>query len=487
MKRIKYLIFTLLLLFPVLKVNAVNGTINIYASSKSVKIGNTTTVTVYCKSSTNVGTCEYVLSYDSTKLKLVEGDISVLDVAPSATTKQLKRTYKFKVINTGSSKVTVKSYAIRTFDGEDEMKTTVSPVTITGVKETSTSTANYSTNNNLKSLEVSGYKISPTFNKDTLEYKLEVEESVEEININATAEDSKATISGKGKVKLSEGDNKINIDVTSEKGTKKTYTIIVTVKDSSPLSVEANGKTYTIIKRESILTKPNNYESTKVTINDIEVPAFYSSTTLFTLIGLKDSDGNIGLYIYDKDNNTYKPYNEVSFNNIKLLILEPSKSFDKYIKTSVTIGDKEVTCYKVSKDSKYSIIYALNLDTNLTDYYTYEEDENTVQKYTDEVVNLYEKDIKLYKKLILIIGGGALLLGVLALLACTVKTKKKSVKDVVKKSNKLDSNKNNKKDKDNIKDKDDIKDKDKDIKKEDIDKKKKKKKKKNDLSLLDDL
>ena len=438
MKKLKYLALTLLLLFPVLKVNAANGTIDIYASSKNVKIGNTTTVTVYCKSSTAIGTCEYTISYDSSKLKLIEGDIGVLDVAPSSSTKQLKRTYKFKVLNTGSSKVTVKSYAMRTFAGEDEMKTTVSPVTITGIKEeTTTKPITYSTNNNLKTLEVAGYKISPNFNKDTLEYKLEVEEKVEEITVNATLEDSKAKINGTGKIKVSEGENKINIVVTSEKGTKKTYTIIVTVKDNNPINVKINDKNYTVVKRESILTKPSNYQSTKITIDNEEIPAFYNSSTNLTLIGLKDSDGNINLYIYDKDTNTYKPYSEITFNNIKLLILEPNKNIDKYIKTTIKIGDIEVTGYKINKDSKYTLIYGTNLETSLTNWYTYEEDENTIQKYTDEIKEVYENEINQYKKFILIIGSAGLFLGILAIVACSVKTKNKNKKDKQKKPKKI--------------------------------------------------
>lgn len=422
-KIIKYLIFTFLLILPTLKVNAATGLIDIYASSKNVKVGNTTTVTVYCKTTGSyIGTCEYTLSYDTSKLKLTSGDLSVMDVASSASSYQLKRTYTFKVIATGSSKVTVKSYAIRTFSEENELKTTVSPVTITGTNETSTPVT-YSTNNNLKSLEVTNYKLD--FNKDTLEYKLELEESVEEIEIKATTEDSKAKVAGTGKVKVSLGANKIDIVVTSEKGTKKTYTIIATVKDSNPININIDDKEYTVVKRESTLTKPENFESTKVTINNEEIPAFYNELNNITLIGLKDNAGNINLYIYDEENNTYKIYNEVTFNNIKLLILEPNKEIKNYIKTNITIGDTEVTGYKLDKDSKYTLIYGTNLETSLTDWYTYEEDENTIQKYTDEVKTYYENEINNYKKLILILGGLSLLLAILALISCTVKPKKK--------------------------------------------------------------
>ena len=68
---------------------------------------------------------------------------------------------------------------------------------------------NRSTNNFLKSLSVDGLSLNPTFNKNTTTYSLpQVDAS--SITINASAEDSKATISGAGKRNLEYGDNNVN-------------------------------------------------------------------------------------------------------------------------------------------------------------------------------------------------------------------------------------------------------------------------------------
>lgn len=66
------------------------------------------------------------------------------------------------------------------------------------------------------------------FQKDKTEYSVEVPEDVEEIEVYAEATNSKALISGTGKVQLENGKNKLIVQVTAEDGTTRTYTIEVT-------------------------------------------------------------------------------------------------------------------------------------------------------------------------------------------------------------------------------------------------------------------
>ena len=66
------------------------------------------------------------------------------------------------------------------------------------------------------------------FQKDKTEYSVEVPEDVEEIEVYAEASSSKAQVSGTGKVKLKNGENKLIVQVTAEDGTTRTYTIEVT-------------------------------------------------------------------------------------------------------------------------------------------------------------------------------------------------------------------------------------------------------------------
>jgi len=91
-----------------------------------------------------------------------------------------------------------------------------------------------STNNNLKSLKVDGFELVKT--GDTT-YTLSVKNSVDHITIKAEKSDSKASVTGVGNTALKVGENKFNIVVTAENGAQKTYTITVTRRDSIfPLS-----------------------------------------------------------------------------------------------------------------------------------------------------------------------------------------------------------------------------------------------------------
>lgn len=74
-----------------------------------------------------------------------------------------------------------------------------------------------SPNNKLSSLSVDGFSIGPEFNTDRYEYSLIVPSSTETVNVNATAYDGKAKITGAGTVSLNYGANEINVAVARGK------------------------------------------------------------------------------------------------------------------------------------------------------------------------------------------------------------------------------------------------------------------------------
>lgn len=86
-----------------------------------------------------------------------------------------------------------------------------------------------STNNYLKSLSITNAKIN--FNKGTTNYNIIVENKVSSINIKATAEDGKASVSGAGNKTLNEYLNTFYVTVTAENGAQRTYRINISRKD----------------------------------------------------------------------------------------------------------------------------------------------------------------------------------------------------------------------------------------------------------------
>jgi len=81
--------------------------------------------------------------------------------------------------------------------------------------------------------------LSPEFYRETYEYTVEYEDTVNlydltEIQLEAKAEDDRATVNGTGTAKLEPGENTITIIVTAENGSERSYTI----KVNKPQNVE---------------------------------------------------------------------------------------------------------------------------------------------------------------------------------------------------------------------------------------------------------
>ncbi len=225
----------------------------------------------------------------------------------------------------------------------------------------------------LSSLTVAGYTID--FNKDKENYSINVEPSVNSINISAKAISGRASISGTGKKDLSADGGKYEVVCTAENGTKKTYVINVSVIDKNPINVKIDGVDYTVVKSAKLLKRPTNTKEGKTTIKDIEVPSFTSEQAKITIIGLKDSDGNIEYAIYDNDN--YKLYNENKASELLLYI--SNKNLDGYKETKVTINKKEYSAYEIN--DRFKIVYAMNLDNGEYNYYKYDTKESTFQYF----------------------------------------------------------------------------------------------------------
>ncbi len=441
----KYLLNLLFLLslflIPNINVQAATGKIDLYVSSKNVTIGSSVTVSVYCESSVTIGTCEYTIDYDSKKLKLT----SVSDQAscnPSGycmyavgSKKSSAKKFTFKVLTTGTHKVSAKSATMYELNHSEEdvlIKTSVDPTTFTSTTASSTNSSGnnsssnssqttYSTNNNLKNLTVDNVPLSPKFNKNTTEYKATIDSNISSIKINATKEDNKAKIKGTGTFPVTYGDNKFPIVVTSEKGTTKTYNITITVEDKNPIPITINEKNYNIIKSASILTKPNNYTETKVTINDQEIPAFYNELLDYTIIGIKDVSGKINYAIYEQPN-TYRLYKEIQFDATTLEIDE-TKTLSGYNKIDLEINDNNIHAYQKDESSHYAFFYGTNLATGKSGWYSYDKEENTIQKNYEDDLSLQDTKIEQAKKIIITLVLACILLVIILIIVSIMKMK----------------------------------------------------------------
>ena len=391
-KKILSIIFitTIIIFSNVMHINAATANISVTSSTSKIVVGNTFTVTIKVSSSSNLGAWEVTPSYSTKLFKLMSGESPVVAYADGAGLKSKTYTYKFKAIAKGSGSITVKSAGVLDWETKSNMTISAGSKSITVITQADLE-ASYSKNNNLKSLSVTGYEITPTFNKNTTEYKVDVDSNTEQITINATKEDSSASISGTGTHDVSEGENKFDITVTAENGSSKTYKVIVNVIDPNPIKATINNKEYTIVKRESTLETPEGFEKTKIKINEQEIPAFYNELNNFTLVALKDADGEIGYFLYDTENRTYSTYSEIKLNTYKIYPLNIDKTFDEnYKKTTIKINEIDFEAMQ-KEGSNFYIIHAKNLSTGKNNYYEYDKELNSIITYNDNEINPLEK------------------------------------------------------------------------------------------------
>lgn len=99
-------------------------------------------------------------------------------------------------------------------------------------------------NNWLKTLSISGYTLTPTFGvNSTNNYSLIVPLNVSSLTISATTVNSSARITGGvGTVNLAEGTNYININVTAQNGSVRTYKLTVIRGSASAGSTVIGGQ-----------------------------------------------------------------------------------------------------------------------------------------------------------------------------------------------------------------------------------------------------
>lgn len=420
-KILKTLSILIVSLLFTMTVDAASANIKVTTNKSKVVVGNTFTVTTKISGS-DLGSWQWTLNYDTKKFKLVSGG-NVFFFSESGENQRTK-TWTLKAIAKGSGTISVKAAGAFAYKDESTIRVSSNSKTVKVITQAELE-ASYSKDNNLKSLSVEGLKLEPTFNKDTTDYKVTAESNTTEIKINATKSDSKADLSGTGTFKVTEGENKFTITVEAENGSIKKYNITVNVTDPNPITVKINDKDYTVVKRESNLTKPEDYEKTEVTINESKVPAFYNEINKFTLVGLKDENGETSLFLYDSETNTFSEYKEIKLDQLKLYPLSIDREIDNYKLKKITINDVEFDALMLD-NSDYAVIHAQNMNNGSSDYYTYDTKTNTVIRYTDEILKPLKDKLNKYEKMIILLCGETLL--VFFILICILIAKIRNTK-----------------------------------------------------------
>ena len=427
MKKLKKQIFIFLVLISFFSFNTrVNAaSISIKASSQTVVKGTKISITPTVTATSPIASIEGTVTCSGAGVASnAGGSLTFDDSSNSIYAKPFP--FEIKPTTTGTITCKVKPGARLTemaHDGWQDLPQ--SSITINVVEPAKVTPKEYDSNNNLKSLTVDGQNIEPAFNKDTTEYKLSLDQSIEKINIQASAESGKASVSGTGEKTLSQGENTIEIKVTAENGNEKVYKIIVTVEDKHPISVKIVKNTYTVVKKNNnLIDKLENYEEVTIKIDDQDVIAYKNNKTKVLLVILKDKENKLAYYTYNEQTKKYEEYHYIKVGNITLQIL-PSKTPEKYLKDTLKIQNQTIDYYKISKKNKIGLIYGTNIKTGNTGYYVYDTEEETLSRYYNPEVKLYQKELKQLKEYTMIAIGVIAFLSIIVIICSLQKGKKK--------------------------------------------------------------
>lgn len=374
-KIIKYIIIGMAFFLFSSNVNA--ASLSVYANQSSVYVGGSVVITV--KGSDLAG-----------KVSIVSSNGSVLSGgASSVWIENESKTYTFRANSAGTATITVTPIDVADFSGNAYGASKSVTVTVRNRP-----VIVLSKDSSLSSLTVGAGTLSPEFNKDIKEYSVTLPPETTTLEIGAAPNHGGATIAGHGTREVTDGDNRLEVVVTAENGTTSTYVINAKVEEYNPIKVNIDGEEYTVVRKKSLITPPSNYQETTVKINEEDVPAYVSDVTKYTLVALKDKNGNQNFYVYD--NGTYKLYREFGFGKVVLYPLTLDKIPNGYHEVNITYNNEEIKAYKYSNISKFALMYGMNIETGEIHTYMYDANEDTLQIYNDEVIKELEEKNNIY-------------------------------------------------------------------------------------------
>lgn len=408
---------------------------SVSVGSKSLSKGNTTKLTI--KGSDVTG-----------RFNITSSNSSVVSISEDrAWIENDSYTIKLSALSVGTSTITVTPVGVSDgFGNAANLSAKTIKITVSLPREKST-------DNTLKSLSVEGYEISPEFNKDTLDYSVSVPEGTTSINVLASANSKYASVSGTGSKEVVEGINNLSVVVKAESGTERIYNLVVNVIDQNPINVSVDNINYTVIKLRNNYTCPELFLESEVVIDNIPIPACTNEAINYTLVGLKKEDGTIESFRYDNGN--YIKYNELVSSNIKLI----NEKYDGVVKglkeSKVEIDGVTYQAFKFSSNSKFYVIYGVNISNGEKGLYIYDSVNKTFSGYDTEYIEYLTKQNEIYLYVIIAFGCG-LFLSIICIFLLN-KNKKKLKKKV--KESKEENQVANKKDKKKSKEKKDAKNK----------------------------
>lgn len=330
------------------KAIAANLTINF--SSSQAKVGDTVTATV--SGNGVAGKVNLSVSGNATLSQssiFVDGSASVTvkingegNVKVTATAADMADTSTSQPF-TGSTAGTIKVSSNSSSSTSSDNKQDTS-------KQDNSKTSTKSNNTNLSNLGIkpndfTGFKTNKT------SYDVTVPNDVEKVTVYATAQDKKASIKGNGTQKLNVGKNTLNVVVTAEDGTQKTYTINVTREEGNSQSDNKNETTSNSTATENTTTESGSEENVNSDLKSLNIKGYTLNPTF-----------SPDVYEYKVDVN-----GDVSSLDIETEGANHSVNVDIVGNENLTDGENTITILVYNEETKQNSTYQITVNKTSAD------------------------------------------------------------------------------------------------------------------------
>ena len=303
----------------------------------------------------------------------VEKEETIPDVVvPFKTVEQKDSTLekgKTVVKQEGKNGIATVTYTVTYTDGKETSRkeknrvVTTKPVdkiVLVGTKVTNTPVVEKSNDATLKGLTISEGVLSPTFNKETKSYSVDLKGDVTSVTITGTVNDTKASISGNGTVSLPEfGSKSHSLVVTAEDGTKNTITINFKKPEKVIETISlGTGYTWQAYTGDRVL---KGYTVEPLEIDGKEITTYVSSSGDVVVYALNEA-GNGNFYHYDKETKTIgEKFETVAINETEYVIVKIPTDMVKQgmKKESLTLSGVNLDVFSFSDESlkDYRVLY----------------------------------------------------------------------------------------------------------------------------------
>lgn len=241
---------------------------------------------------------------------------------------------------------------------------------------------------------------------------------------------SSANISGNGgkTLSLTEGNSTVKIG-EGDPSKIKEESGETAAPAAGDKTVEVNGVSYVLTDEFADADIPSGYSRTTVSLDGEDRQMVVNEAGSVTLGYLKDGEGLGEFFLYNTENATFAPYEEISISDTTSIIVLSDTSKVKlpknYQEAKLTLNEKEFPVWQDSTSDRFYVIYAMN-NSGESGYYQYDTVEGTYQKLDNpqekaaeekkdssmmgKIRNFLEKHLSL---VILIVGLGSILILIL--------------------------------------------------------------------------